>query len=141
MDFNGSHEFAASQKQVYAAFFNSDTLAAAIPGCKQAKWIDSQTLELIADISLPMIKGTYAGRLQATEQQEPSHFKLNLQQRQVRGSASIDLSEVNGKTLVTYKGEADLNGPYKVADNMIGAQAAKLMLGQFMKQLEKHISS
>jgi carbon monoxide dehydrogenase subunit G len=141
MDFNGNHEFAASQSKVYAAFFDSKVLAAAIPGCKEAKWVDPQTLEVIVDLNIPGIKGTFLGRIQVTEQQEPTHLKLSTQRNNVQGSAVVDLAESGGKTNLTYKGEATLSGPYKVADNLVGAQAAKMMLGQFFKQLEKQLGS
>ncbi len=141
MDFNGTHEFAASRSTVYAAFFDANILAAAIPGCQKATWVDPQTLELVVDVNIPGIKGTYAGRLQVTDQQEPSHFKLSIQRTQVRGSATIDLAEEGGKTKLTYKGEAELNGPLKAADNMVGAQAAKMVLGQFLKGIEKQIGA
>jgi carbon monoxide dehydrogenase subunit G len=141
MDFNGSHEFSASQSKVYASFFDTKVLAAAIPGCKEAKWVDPETLEVIADLNIPGIKGTFLARIQVTDRQEPTHLKLSTQRNNVRGSATVDLTESGGKTNLTYKGEADLSGPYKVADNVVGAQAAKMLLGQFFKQLEKQIGS
>lgn len=139
MDFSGNHEFAASRNKVYAAFFDSKVLAAAIPGCQKANWVDPQTLELVVDISFLAIKGTYSGRIQVTDQQEPSHLKLNMRRVSVSGSATIDLADAGDKTNLSYKGEADLNGAFKIADNIVGAQAAKMLLGQFFKQLEKQI--
>jgi uncharacterized protein len=140
MDFTGNHEFAASQSKVYAAFFDSNILAASIPGCKEAKWVDPQTLGLVVEISIPGIGGTYEGEVQVTDQKEPSHFKLGVQRVSVWGTADIDLAEAGGKTNLTYKFEAGLRGAYKVADNVVGAQAIKALLGQFFKQVEKRIS-
>jgi len=141
MDFNGNHELASSRSKVYAAFFDANILAAAIPGCQEATWVDPQTLKLIVDIAIPGIKGTYEARVQVTEQQEPSHLKLSVQQAHVQGSASIDLAEAGSKTNLSYKFEAELNGPYKVADNIAGAQIVKALLGQFFKQVEKQIGA
>jgi carbon monoxide dehydrogenase subunit G len=141
MDFNGNHDFSASRNKVYAAFFDANVLAAAIPGCQKATWIDPQTVELIVDLNIPVIKGTYVGRLQVSDQQEPSHFKLSIQRTQVRGSATIDLAEDGNKTKLTYKGEAALDGKLKAADNVLVAQAAKVLLGQFFKGVEKQISA
>ncbi len=125
MDFNGSHEFAASQSKVYAAFFDTNILAAAIPSCREAKWLDPELLELIVELHIPGLNGTYEGRVHVTEAQEPNHFKLGLHQNNVQGGATID---------------AELRGPYKVADNVVGAQAVKVLLGQFFKGIEKQIS-
>src|SRR5689334_18115682 len=75
MDFNGNHEFAASQSKVYAAFFDANILAAAIPGCKEAKWADPQTLTLVVELNIPGLKGFYEGQVKVSEQQEPTHFK------------------------------------------------------------------
>jgi carbon monoxide dehydrogenase subunit G len=141
MDFNGSHEFAASRSKVYAAFFDPNILAAAIPGCEQARWVDPQTLDLVVEINIPGIKGDYEGQVKVSDQQEPSHFKLTLKRNNVQGSATIDLAEDGGKTNLTYKFEADLQGRYKVADNMVGAQAVKMLLSQFFKQVEKQITA
>ncbi len=140
MDFNGSHEFAASQSKVYAAFFDANILAAAIPSCREAKWINPELLQLIVELHIPGINGTYEGRVHVTEAQEPNHFKLSLQQNNVQGGATIDLAEAGGKTNLTYKFEAELKGPYKVADNVVGAQAVKVLLGQFFKGVEKQIA-
>jgi carbon monoxide dehydrogenase subunit G len=140
MDFNGSHEFAASQSKVYAAFFDTNILAAAIPGCREVRWIDPETLELVVDINIPGVGGTYEGQVKVTEQQEPNHFKLGVKRNNVEGGASIDLAEAGGKTNLTYKFEATLQGKYKVADNMVGSQAVKVLLGQFFKKVEQQIS-
>jgi carbon monoxide dehydrogenase subunit G len=140
MDFNGSHEFAASQSKVYAAFFDTTTLAAAVPGCREAKWLNPELLELIVDLNIPGLKGTYEGKVHVTEAQEPNHFKLGLHQNNVQGGAAIDLSTAGSKTNLTYKFEAELKGPYKVADNVVGAQAVKMLLGQFFKSVEKQIA-
>ncbi len=141
MDFNGNHDFSANRNKVYAAFFDANVLAAAIPGCQKATWVDPQTVELIVDLNIPIIKGTYVGRLQVSDQQEPSHFKLSIQRTQVRGSATIDLADDGNKTKLTYKGEAELDGKLKAADNVLVAQAAKVLLGQFFKGVEKQISA
>ncbi|HEY7350692.1 MAG TPA: SRPBCC domain-containing protein [Ktedonobacterales bacterium] len=141
MDFNGNHEFAGSQSKVYAAFFDSNILAAAVPGCKEAKWVDPQTLELEVEITkIPGLNGIYEGQVKVTDQQEPSHFKLSVQRNSVQGTATIDLADAGGKTNLSYKFEASLQGAYKVADNIVGAQAVKMLLGQFFKQVEKQIS-
>ena len=140
MDFNGSHEFAASQSKVYAAFFDANTLAAAIPGAKEAKWINPELLELIVELHIPGLSGIYEGKVHVTEAREPSHFRLGLQQNNAQGGATIDLAEAGGKTNLTYKFDAELKGPYKVADNIVGAQAVKVLLGQFFKGIEKQIS-
>lgn len=141
MEFKGDHEFGASRNKVYAAFFDANVLSAAIPGCKEAKWVNPQTLELLVDVSIPGVKGTYWGQLQVSDQQEPTHFKLSMERNQVKGSATIDLAEAGAKTKLTYTGEAELSGPLKAADNLVGSQAAKLMLGQFFKGVEKQITA
>jgi hypothetical protein len=141
MDFKGSHEFAASQSKVYAAFFDANILSAAIPGCKEAKWVDPQTLLLLVEINIPGLGGTYEGRVKVTDQQEPKHFVLSVHQNHAEGAATIDLADAGSKTNLTYKFEATLRGPYKVADNLVGSQAAKVLLGQFFKQVEKQISA
>ncbi|HEX6779243.1 MAG TPA: SRPBCC domain-containing protein [Ktedonobacterales bacterium] len=141
MDFKGDHEFGASRSKVYAAFFDANVLSAAIPGCKEAKWVNPQTLELTIDLNILVVKGTYYGVLQVSDQQEPSHFKLTIERNQVKGSATIDLAEAGAKTKLTYTGEAQLNGPLKAADNAAGSLAAKGLLGQFFKGVEKQISA
>ena len=140
MDFSGNHEFAVSRSKVYAAFFDANVLAAALPGCQKATFVDPQTVELIVDLNIPVVKGTYVGRLQITDQQEPTHFKLSIQRTQVRGSATIDLADDGNKTKLTYKGEAELDGKLKAADNIVVAQAAKMYLGQLFKGIEKQIA-
>jgi len=139
MDFNGTYDFSASRNKVYAAFFDATVLAAAIPGCQKATWIDPQTVELVVDLNIPLVKGTYLGRLQVSEQEEPAHFKLSIQRPQITGSATIDLAVDGGKTKLSYTGDAELHGKLKAADNVIAAQAAKVLLGQFFKGIEKQI--
>jgi len=85
--------------------------------------------------------GPLGARFEFTEKKNLSHFKLSVQQAHVQGSASIDLAEAGSKTNLSYKFEAELNGPYKVADNIAGAQIVKALLGQFFKQVEKQIGA
>jgi carbon monoxide dehydrogenase subunit G len=139
MEFTGTHEFKADRKKVYAAFFNADILKEAIPGCKEARWGDPNTLELIVDVNFLVIKGSYTGYIFASEQQEPSHFKLSLNRASIQASASIDLAEKGAGTEVSYKAEITLAGALKAADNIAGKQAAKSMLDSFFKSVEKQI--
>jgi carbon monoxide dehydrogenase subunit G len=139
MEFTGSHEFKAGRKKVYAAFFNADILKEAISGCKQARWGDPNTLELVVDVNFLVIKGSYTGYIHASEQQEPSHFKLSLSRASIQASASIDLVEKGANTDVSYKAEITLAGALKAADNPIGKQAAKKMLDNFFEAVEKQI--
>ncbi len=140
MEFTGTHEFKADRKKVYAALLNADVLKEAIPGCKQARWGNPETLEVVVDVNFLVLKGTYVGYFQVTEQQEPSHFKMSVNRGSIQASASIDLAEAGGKTTVSYNAEATLAGPLKVADNIAGKQAAKSMLESFFKSVEKQIS-
>jgi carbon monoxide dehydrogenase subunit G len=57
----------------------------------------------------------------------------------VQASATIDLADKGSGTQLTYKGEATLVGAFKAADNIAGAQAAKSLLGNFFKAVEKQI--
>lgn len=141
MEFKGDHEFEVSRNKVYTAFFDANVLAAAIPGCKEAKWVNPQTLDLTVELSFPGIGGTYWGQLQVSDQQEPTHFKLSLERNQVKGSATIDLADAGAKTKLTYTGEAELKGPLKAADNVVGSQTAKALLGKFFKNIEKQITA
>jgi carbon monoxide dehydrogenase subunit G len=139
MEFTGSHDFKADRQKVYDAFFNADVLKEAIPGCKQARWGDPETLEVVVDVNFLVLKGTYLGYFQVTEQQSPSHFKMSVNRGSIQASASINLAEAGGKTTVSYNAEATLAGPLKVADNIAGKQAAKAMLDSFFKSVEKQI--
>ena len=140
MEFNGDYDFNADRQRVYTGFFNADVLKNAIPGCKKAEWKDHQTLWVEADINFLVIKGNYAGQILLTEQQSPSHFKMSIQYHSVKASATIDLAEKGSKTELTYKCEATLIGAFKAADNLAGAQAAKMTLGSFFKSVEKQIT-
>jgi carbon monoxide dehydrogenase subunit G len=87
-----------------------------------------------------MIKGTFNGRVKISEKQEPERYKMLVEgsgpQGQVSGEGELELIEQDGKTIVRYRGDANVRGTIaRVGARMI-QPAARTIVGQFFGCLE-----
>lgn len=121
------------------------TLEKAIPGCDKLTEREPGKYDLLLKIGISAVKGTYTGKAEVADLEPPRRYRLIIEGSGapgfVKGEADIELSEEGEKTLVTYRGEAQVGGLIAgVGQRLIGG-VAKMLLGQFFKNMEKALKS
>ncbi len=142
MDFHGSHKFSAPPQKVWDALNDPATLKACIPGAQDVQK-NGNTFDITIHVSIPMLSGDFALPVQIASQNPPSQVVLTIDRAgsygNIQAKATIDLAADGAGTNLTYTAHADLSGKIGMANNMIGEQAAKAGLNQFLKNLDSKV--
>jgi uncharacterized protein len=139
----GEHRFGVSPQQVWDALHDRATLAAALPGARCLDPTGDDEYEIVVDVGVGSIKGTYEGTFALSEQQAPEACTVRASASGRPGSvqavARMRLSEHEGGALLAYEADANLTGPLAgVGQRLVGA-AARRTTEQFLAELERTI--
>jgi carbon monoxide dehydrogenase subunit G len=141
----GSYTIDAPQDQVWEALNDIDVLARIVPGCERLEQIGENEYEGIVKIGIQAIKGSYSGRIRLEDIQPPHHYKLVAKGRSangvVDGAGVVDLTEQDGKTLLTYSGNAQIGGVLASVGQRLIEGASKQMINQSLKALVEQIGA
>lgn len=139
MEISGTHRFAASRQAVWDALHNGALLTKSIPGAEDVSWQGDSAVAARVNVGVGPISGKFAGQVQVVQQVPPSEIKLAINRTSVQADATVTLADDGAGTLVTYAANAQLSGPYAVADNPITKQMAHGALAQFFKNFEAQL--
>jgi carbon monoxide dehydrogenase subunit G len=135
----GSNDIPAPRERVWAAFLDPAILARAIPGCEGLDAIGPGEYKAKMKIGVAAIKGTFEGKVRLFDLEPPNRYKMALEGSGgpgfVRGEASMELSDVDGGTRVTYSADVQVGGLIaSVGQRMLGG-VSKMMLEQFFTRM------
>jgi carbon monoxide dehydrogenase subunit G len=141
----GSYTIDAPQDQVWAALNDIHVLARIVPGCERLEQTGENEYEGTVKIGIQTIKGAYSGRIRIEDIQPPNHYKLVASGRSangvVDGAGTVDLTEQEGKTILTYSGDAQIGGVLASVGQRLIEGASKQMLNQSLKALTEQIAA
>ncbi len=144
MKITGSYTIDAPRDQVWAALNDMEVLARIVPGCERLVQTGENEYEGTVKIGIQSIKGSYSGKIRLEEIQPPHHYKLVASGRSsngvVDGSGSVDLAEQDGKTVLTYGGDAQIGGTLASVGQRLIEGASKQMINQSLKALVEQIN-
>jgi carbon monoxide dehydrogenase subunit G len=145
MEISGDHHFKAPRELVYQMMLEPDVLRAALPGCESFTEIAPGSYDLVIKVGMAAIKGTYSGNVRVQDRVEYQSYRLVVsgsgKPGSVQGDAVMALSDEPGGTLVKYTGDVKAQGAIARMGSRILGGAARLMIGQFMKAMEKQIEA
>lgn len=143
MEVSGDHKFSAPRQAVWKALLDPKALQASMPGCEKFEEVGPQSYDLTIKVGIAAIKGTYSGNVQVKDPVENQGYRLVVRGTgkpgSVQGDATLALSDSDGGTLVKYTGEVKAQGAIARLGSRLLGGAAKLMIGQFMKAMEKQV--
>lgn len=145
MQLSGDYTFNATPEAVYALMLDPDTLMTCLPGCERLELVGEDEYEATMTIGVAMIKGKYQGRVKISDKQEPTSFRMLVEgkgaQGQVSGEGLIEISQGEDGTVVNWSGDPQVRGTLARIGSRVIQPAAKMIVGQFFKCLEKTLSS
>lgn len=145
MKITGSYTIDAPRDQVWAALNDMDVLARIVPGCERLEQTGENEYEGTVKIGIQSIKGTYSGKIRLEDIQPPQHYKLVAAGRSangvVDGAGTVDLAEQDGKTILTYGGDAQIGGTLASVGQRLIEGASKQMINQSLKALVEQIAA
>lgn len=142
MEISGEHTFNAPRQQVWNLLLDPAVLKDSLPGCEKLEEIGPDEYAATMKIGVAMIRGTFSGKVKITDKNEPSSYSMSVEgsgpQGQVSGVGSLELIDRGEKTLVRYKGDANVRGTLARVGARVVQPAAKMIVGQFFDRIEKH---
>jgi carbon monoxide dehydrogenase subunit G len=145
MKLSGTYTFAAPRQRVWEFLIDPERLAKCIPGCDKLEKVGENEYTGEINVGIAGVKGLYKGRVKLEDLQPPKHYRIVVdgkgKQGFIKGTGTLDLEEADGKTILTYQGEAQIGGPLaSVGQRMIDG-AAKTMLTQFFTAMEAEVTA
>ena len=105
---NGEYKIAAPREKVWAALNDAVVLQACIPGCEELRKLSDTQIEAKITAQLGPIRSTFATRIVLSDLNPPLGYTLSGEGKGVvgfgRGSAKVELTNVEGGTLLRYEG-------------------------------------
>ncbi|MEO7910931.1 MAG: carbon monoxide dehydrogenase subunit G [Roseiflexaceae bacterium] len=145
MKITGTYTIDAPRDQVWFALNDMDILARIVPGCERLVQTGENEYEGTVKIGIQSIKGSYSGKIRLEDIQPPHHYKLVASGRSsngvVDGSGTVDLEEKDGKTVLTYGGDAQIGGTLASVGQRLIEGASKQMINQSLKALVEQINA
>ena len=143
MEVSGDHKFSAPREAVWQALLDPKALQAAMPGCERFEEVAPSSYDLTIKVGIAAIKGTYSGNVTVADPVENESYRLVVQGTgkpgSVQGDAKLTLHDDGAGTLVRYVGDVKAQGAIARLGSRLLGGAAKLMIGQFMKGMEKQV--
>jgi uncharacterized protein len=145
MKLTGTQTFPAPRQKVWAFLTDPQCLAKCMPGCEKLETVGEHEYSGVINVGLAAVKGVYNGKVKLGEIQPPTHYKMTLdgkgKQGFIKGSGTIDLTEQNGQTVLSYSGDVQIGGPLASVGQRMVDGAAKMMIGQFFTAMEAEIKA
>lgn len=144
MKVEGRHALASPRERVFQALTDPATVARLLPGCEKLESAGPDTYRVKMKLGLAALSGAYEGTVKLSEPRPPEHLRLTVSSRGpwgfVDGDGTLDLIEQGGQTEVRYAGELKVGGMIASVGQRLLDGAARMVLGQFFKNLEKEAS-
>jgi carbon monoxide dehydrogenase subunit G len=140
MKIEGKQELRAKRERVYQALIDPAVLQRCIPGCERLEKTGENTYSTTMRTGVGSIKGVFTGNVKLEDMQPPSHYRITVdgkgQPGFLKGSGDLDLEEVDGATVVNYKGDVQVGGTIASVGQRMIQGAAKMMATQFFTAIE-----
>jgi carbon monoxide dehydrogenase subunit G len=145
MKIEGSTDIPAPRERVWKAFLDPDTLAQALPGCEKLEASGEGEFRATLKVGVAAIKGTFEGKVRLTDLEPPNRYRMAVEGNGspgfVRGDASMELSDIDGGTRVSYSADVQVGGLIaSVGQRMLGG-VSKMMLDQFFSRMTEILAA
>src|SRR5438034_312264 len=132
MKIEGSNDIPAPRARVWEAFQDPAILATAIPGCEKLEEAGAGEYKATLKVGVGPVKGTFEGKVRLYDLEPPNRYRMSVDGSGgpgfVRGDASMELSDAEGGTKVTYNADVQVGGLIaSVGQRMLGG-VSRMML-------------
>lgn len=143
LDIAGEHRFRAPAGLVWETLFDARALKTSIPGCDSLDEVAPGRFHVSMRVGVSAVRGQYAGEVAVTDAAVPLSFRLVMAGKgdpgAIEADARVNLREEQGTTVVSYSGELRARGALARAGGQVLAGTARLLLGQFFKEMDRQV--
>jgi hypothetical protein len=140
MKIEGAHTIKAPRALVWNLMIDPEVISRCVPGVESLEAVEDGSYKMMLKTGVGSIKGSYTGSIRLDEMREPTHYRMTVDGKGapgfVKGAGSLDLSEVEDQTVVTYAGEVSVGGTIASVGQRMILSTAKMMTAQFFAALQ-----
>lgn len=132
MVMTGEQQLAAPREKVWAMLNDPAVLKSCIPGCETLDVIGENEFQAVATNRIGPVKARFKGKVRLTDLDPPNGYKISGEGDGgvagfAKGGASVQLTEKDGGTLLTYNVEAQIGGKLaQLGQRLVNGAAKKL---------------
>jgi len=132
MVMTGEQQLAAPREKVWAMLNDPAVLKACIPGCESLDVIGENEFQAVASNRIGPVKARFKGKVRLTDLDPPNGYKISGEGDGgvagfAKGGASVNLTDKDGGTLLTYNVEAQIGGKLaQLGQRLVNGAAKKL---------------
>jgi carbon monoxide dehydrogenase subunit G len=145
MKVKGNYTLNAPIDKVWEFLMDPKSIAKVLPGCKTLEETEPDTFAGTLEIGIAAVKGAYAGSVQLLDKEPPTSYRMlidgNGKRGFVKGEASVGLEAKDQETILTYDADTQVGGLIANVGQRMLSGAAKMIINQSLKKLEKELAS
>lgn len=142
MEISGSYTLYAPRERVWSCLLDPAVLKGAIPGCEQLVQTADDQYRIRLRIAVAAVKGVgiYESTLRLTERHELDQYHIAVEgsgmRSVVRGGGTVTLeARAPSTTVVTYQGEAQLDGAIAGVGRRLAGVLARRLINHFFARV------
>jgi uncharacterized protein len=141
MKVTGDATLHAPIEQVWTALNDPAVLVRTIPGCERLEATGPDSYRMVVTAGVASIKGTYAGEVELTDQQQPHSFLMRASGAGGPGTVStevrVSLADTgDGSTKLTYDADAVVGGVVAGVGQRMLVGVARKTAGEFFNAVD-----
>jgi len=139
MTMTGEVQLAAPRQTVWEKLNDPEVLKATIPGCESLEKTSDTSFQAVAVTKIGPVKAKWKGKVNLTDLDPPNGYKISGEGDGgiagfAKGGASVNLTEKDGGTLLTYNVDAQIGGKLaQLGQRLVNGAAKKLADDFFTK--------
>lgn len=144
MDVKGEHIFKVTKEQLWQYLMDPDVLAKITPGVSDLEILDTDSYHTVSKIKIGPVKGSFKGKLNVLDKNEPSSFVIEMEQLSKIGNAHARVAMTiedadNEQAKLSFDGKAKLSGIIARTGQRVLSAVANTITKEVFASLEEHI--
>lgn len=145
MEVKGNYEFKVSREQLWNYLMDIEVLTKITPGISRLETLGEDKFKTHSDIKIGPVKGTFTGKMQVENKNEPATFQIKMEQLSKIGNAHVTvqmiLEEISqNRSKLSFDGKANLSGVIARTGQRVLSGVANSITKEVFSSLEKHIA-
>jgi carbon monoxide dehydrogenase subunit G len=132
----GDYALSIPRERAYALLQDPEILARCIPGCEGLEKVGPDEYTMKMKMALAAVSGSFNGKVQITDQQPPTSFRLTVEGSGkigwMKGTGLLTLTE---NTNVHYDGDVQVGGTIAAVGQRLMDTSAKMLIKRFFDKL------
>ena len=145
MQIQGSHTFHAPRQAVWDALLDPTVLSMALPGGEQLEKMSDNEYKAAMNVKVGPVQGKFDGKVELSNIAEPDTYTMKVSGHGapgfLTGEGNVTLVDVEGGTLMSYIGDAQVGGRIAGVGQRLIESTAKSIIKQGLAALDGQIQA